>query len=193
MNRSPKWPAILLVVAVCVVIFVLLLAAERGGSYPAAGRDGVPHSPARSVSRTREQACMVSTAPRSLVLADRDADHPRPEGLYGFMPCGSVRQAADLWRGKARGGRSAYDAGSRRLRKWRCVHSHEGAGTSEPGVLRRPADRLGLPVRLRPVISTPLGHADRWPVWAQLVAAERAYASRGWSPWPNTARACGLL
>ena len=38
------------------------------------------------------------------------------------------------------------------------------------------------------------GTADNWPVWAQLVAAARAHASgRGFTPWPNTARACGLI
>lgn len=38
------------------------------------------------------------------------------------------------------------------------------------------------------------GTADRWPPWAQMAAAVRAYESgRGFGPWPNTARACGLL
>ena len=38
------------------------------------------------------------------------------------------------------------------------------------------------------------GTADRWPPWAQLRAATRAYQSgRGFTPWPNTARFCGLI
>jgi hypothetical protein len=38
------------------------------------------------------------------------------------------------------------------------------------------------------------GTADAWPAWAQIEAATRAHRSgRGFSPWPNTARACGLL
>jgi hypothetical protein len=38
------------------------------------------------------------------------------------------------------------------------------------------------------------GTADHWPVWAQLDAAARAYESgRGFGPWPNTARMCGLI
>jgi hypothetical protein len=37
------------------------------------------------------------------------------------------------------------------------------------------------------------GTADTWPAWAQIRAAVRAYRSgRGFGPWPNTARACGL-
>ena len=38
------------------------------------------------------------------------------------------------------------------------------------------------------------GTADHWPAWAQIAAAVRAYrAGRGFYPWPNTARACGVL
>ncbi len=37
------------------------------------------------------------------------------------------------------------------------------------------------------------GTADNWPVWAQLHAAYKGYQDRGWYPWPNTARYCGLL
>jgi hypothetical protein len=38
------------------------------------------------------------------------------------------------------------------------------------------------------------GTADRWPAWAQIEAAARAHRSgRGFYPWPNTARACGLV
>ena len=37
------------------------------------------------------------------------------------------------------------------------------------------------------------GRAYSWPEWAQDVAAYRGYTARGWSPWPSTARSCGLL
>jgi hypothetical protein len=38
------------------------------------------------------------------------------------------------------------------------------------------------------------GTADQWPAWAQMEVAERAYRSgRGFWPWPNSARSCGLL
>lgn len=37
------------------------------------------------------------------------------------------------------------------------------------------------------------GTADHWPIKAQLQAGRNAYKSRGWYPWPNTARYCGLL
>jgi hypothetical protein len=41
---------------------------------------------------------------------------------------------------------------------------------------------------------TRLGTADNWPPAAQIRVAARAYeAGRGFGPWPNTARACGLV
>lgn len=37
------------------------------------------------------------------------------------------------------------------------------------------------------------GTADRWPAGVQLAVAMRAYLSgRGFGPWPNTRRMCGL-
>jgi hypothetical protein len=38
------------------------------------------------------------------------------------------------------------------------------------------------------------GTADRWTPYEQMWVAERAYRSgRGYYPWPNTARTCGLI
>ncbi len=38
------------------------------------------------------------------------------------------------------------------------------------------------------------GTADHWPVSVQIATAIRAYVSgRGFYPWPNTARSCGLI
>jgi hypothetical protein len=38
------------------------------------------------------------------------------------------------------------------------------------------------------------GTANRWTPLEQIWVAERAYRSgRGFHPWPNTARACGLI
>lgn len=37
------------------------------------------------------------------------------------------------------------------------------------------------------------GTADRWPIWAQMMAGRHGYFSRGWQPWYNTAHLCGLI
>lgn len=36
------------------------------------------------------------------------------------------------------------------------------------------------------------GTADNWPISAQMLAADRAYASRGLGPWPHSHRKYGL-
>jgi hypothetical protein len=43
------------------------------------------------------------------------------------------------------------------------------------------------------------GTADKWPTWIQIKVARRArdgyhgHGARGYHPWPNTARYCGLI
>jgi hypothetical protein len=77
-----------------------------------------------------------------------------------------------------------------------CIHRYEGAwgsntGNGYYGGLQMDLQFQGL---YGPEFLRRWGTADNWPVWAQLQAAVRAYESgRGFGPWPNTARACGLL
>jgi Transglycosylase-like domain len=76
-----------------------------------------------------------------------------------------------------------------------CIHHFEGAWTSNTGngyygglqMDRRFMSMYGGAFVAR------WGTADNWPAWAQLEAAARAHTARGFSPWPNTARACGLI
>ena len=77
--------------------------------------------------------------------------------------------------------------------KWRCIHEHEGAWNDPNGPYY---GGLQMDISFQRAHGWDFyrrwGTADRWPVWAQLVTAERAYRIRGFSPWPNTARTCGL-
>lgn len=79
---------------------------------------------------------------------------------------------------------------------FQCIHRYEGAWDSNTGngyygglqMDRRFQSLYGAEFVAR------WGTADNWPAWAQLQAAVRAYRSgRGFYPWPNTARACGLI
>lgn len=36
------------------------------------------------------------------------------------------------------------------------------------------------------------GTANNWQPWQQIIMAYRGWKSRGWQPWPNTSRMCGL-
>jgi CubicO group peptidase (beta-lactamase class C family) len=79
---------------------------------------------------------------------------------------------------------------------WLCIHRYEGAWTSatgngyygglqmDIGFMRTYGARL---LRTK-------GTANNWTPLEQMWVAERAHRSgRGFFPWPNTARACGLL
>lgn len=79
--------------------------------------------------------------------------------------------------------------------KWACIHHYEGAWNSNTG--NGFYGGLQMDLAFQSLYGAEFlarwGTADKWPVWAQITAAERAYDGRGFSPWPNTARACGLL
>lgn len=77
-----------------------------------------------------------------------------------------------------------------------CIHHYEGAWGSNTGNGYYGGLQMDLPFQsvYGGDFLARWGTADNWPAWAQLEAAVRAYRSgRGFGPWPNTARACGLL
>lgn len=77
-----------------------------------------------------------------------------------------------------------------------CIHHYEGAWNANTG--NGFYGGLQMDLRFQSSYGADFmarwGTADNWPIWAQLQAAIRAYKSgRGFYPWPNTARACGLI
>ena len=89
---------------------------------------------------------------------------------------------------------------SPRRASWLCIHAHEGAW-NDPNPpywgglqMDMPFQRVYGPEYLRR-----WGTADNWPPDRQMHAADRAhdgfggFGGRGFTPWPNTARMCGLL
>ena len=80
---------------------------------------------------------------------------------------------------------------------WMCIAGHESSrtwgistGNGYYGGLQM--DR-GFQRAYAPGLYRSKGTADNWTAEEQMRAAERALATRGFSPWPNTARMCGLL
>lgn len=52
---------------------------------------------------------------------------------------------------------------------------------------------IGFQQTYAPDLLKQKGTADHWTPLEQMWTAEKAYKTRGFWPWPNTARACGLL
>lgn len=80
-------------------------------------------------------------------------------------------------------------------RQWLCIHRYEGAWRDP-----NPPYYGGLQMDVQfqrtygAVIFRLKGTADHWTPLEQMWVAERAHRSgRGFYPWPNTARYCGLL
>jgi len=77
-----------------------------------------------------------------------------------------------------------------------CIHHYEGGWSSNTGngYYGGLQMDIGFQRSYGSDYLTRWGTADNWPAWAQLQVAARAYRSgRGFYPWPNTARACGLM
>lgn len=81
-------------------------------------------------------------------------------------------------------------------RSFACVHAGEGAWTSDTGNGYFGGLQMDLTFQrsYAPWALRVFGTADNWPVAVQIsTAIQAAVSGRGFQPWPNTARACGLL
>jgi hypothetical protein len=104
------------------------------------------------------------------------------------------QQRLDAWRRlAARTRRQAQNPPHKQ--QWLCIHRYEG-GWRDPS----PPYYGGLQMDVQfqrtygAAIFRLKGTADHWTPLEQMWAAERAHRSgRGFYPWPNTARYCGLI
>jgi hypothetical protein len=78
---------------------------------------------------------------------------------------------------------------------WLCIHRHEGSWMDSGGPYYGGLQMdIGFQRRYGRELYARKGTADHWTPLEQIWTAERARkAGRGFYPWPNTARACGVL
>jgi hypothetical protein len=78
---------------------------------------------------------------------------------------------------------------------WLCIQRFEGSWTDGGGPFYGGLQMdLGFQRTYGLALLQRKGTADRWTPLEQMWAAERAHrAGRGFYPWPNTARVCGLI
>jgi hypothetical protein len=80
-------------------------------------------------------------------------------------------------------------------RQWLCIHGYEGSWT-DPNAPYYGGLQMDLSFQrtYAPDLLQQKGTADHWTPLEQMWTAERAHRSgRGFYPWPNTARYCGLI
>jgi hypothetical protein len=75
-----------------------------------------------------------------------------------------------------------------------CIHHYEGSWTDSGapfwGGLQM---NYGFQATYGPWLLRHKGTADHWTPLEQIWVAEKAVVSRGFYPWPNTGRMCGVL
>jgi len=120
----------------------------------------------------------------------------RPAGNAARSPAArsveQLRQLARTWRHREHAAwwRATHPPN---LHGWLCIHHYEGSWTDSGGPywgglqmdLSFQATYGGWLLRHR-------GTADHWSPLEQIWVAVRASRVRGFGPWPNTARYCGL-
>jgi hypothetical protein len=80
------------------------------------------------------------------------------------------------------------------MRQWMCIHHYEGAWNDVGGPYWGGLQmNLTFQEHYGGWIFHKKGTADHWTPLEQIWTAEKALKSRGFWPWPNTARMCGLL
>jgi hypothetical protein len=117
---------------------------------------------------------------------------PASRGLAELSPT-AVQRAAQQWQKRsAQVHRSAEHPPH--LRQFLCIHRYEGSwtDTGAPYYGGLQMD-VGFQQHYGRWLYSRKGTADHWSPLEQIWIAEKALKSRGFWPWPNTARYCGLL
>ncbi|MHB8641786.1 MAG: lysozyme family protein [Gaiellaceae bacterium] len=107
----------------------------------------------------------------------------------------SLAALAKTWRTHAARAAREYDKGPAHLRQWLCIHHFEGSWRDPNSPYY---GGLQMNISFQRTYGWALLHtkgtADHWTPLEQMWVAEKAYRSgRGFYPWPNTARYCGLI
>lgn len=104
-----------------------------------------------------------------------------------------LRWIARQWNGRRLAAR-AYAAHPPHEAQWACIHRGEGAWNDPNSPYY---GGLQMDLEFQATYGARLlrlkGTADHWTPLEQMWVAERAHRTRGFWPWPNTARDCGLL
>ncbi len=129
------------------------------------------------------------------------------QGLMGIGPTRTRNTAAhdpsrtyklwvrSLWLNRAKQAKARFESGPPHQRQWNCIHRYEGAWTDRgaPYYGGLQMDIAFMRLYGGKLLRTK-GTADRWTPLEQMWVAEKAFKSgRGFYPWPNTARYCGLI
>jgi hypothetical protein len=188
--------AVAVALALGAVALVRPAAAEEGAAQPAVTEAqtrerklAAAHatSQVRSIKRYRKQTWAWQKLMRTSLTPTSNGNLLASDVVY--------RQwVLELWRKRALVARRKAHTPPR-LRAWKCIQRHEGPW-NDPHAPYYGGLQMDLTFQRHygAELLRRKGTADNWTPLEQIWVAERAYRSgRGFYPWPNTARACGLI
>jgi hypothetical protein len=118
---------------------------------------------------------------------------PTAGRVLAGMSIRDVESAVRLWKRRAALARRAAQHPPH-LAAFLCIQRYEASWTDSGAPYY---GGLQMDLGFQQAYGWPLyrqkGTADHWTPLEQIWTAEKALPSRGFSPWPNTARMCGLL
>ena len=107
--------------------------------------------------------------------------------------CRYIRWVANRWRQRAHASLAQFQKPPH-YREWMCIHHYEGSWTDPNAPFYGGLQMdYGFQEAYGPELLRTKGTADHWTPLEQMWVAERAYKTRGFYPWPNTAHYCGLI
>jgi hypothetical protein len=190
-------------VALALAVPVSAVSSSHTSTTHSFSRTAVAEQPPRAECRAYCQARTLrrqlqSVHTRTVKLARRAALPVPPPPRLGWrrtaLRTQLAHQARVLGRYRAQA-RRPLRLRLERFEAWVCIHRHEAAwnDSGDPYWGGLQMDRGFMLAYGRDMIERHRGGlANTWTPAEQIVVAERAYATRGFAPWPHTSRSCGV-
>jgi hypothetical protein len=118
---------------------------------------------------------------------------PLPKRSLSVVSVESLAQLKTLWKKRATETRQRAQHPPHFM-QFMCIHHYEGAWNANTGngYFGGVQMNKGFMAAYGSYLLKTKGTADKWTPLEQIWVAEHAYPSRGFGPWPNTSRSCGL-
>ncbi|MBV8065235.1 MAG: hypothetical protein JOY73_06910 [Actinobacteria bacterium] len=177
-------------------MFVLLCSSAAGASGAFAGAGRAKAAVARRAAALRYLDRQLQAAERQTWYWERLTGTPRTQTAGRTLASIAVRDLSRTVKRWKRRELAAHEKAQHppHMADWMCIHHWEGAWNDRGGLYWGGLQMsISFQERYGGWIYKRRGTADHWTPLEQIWTAENALKTRGFWPWPNTARMCGLI